>query len=58
MASERDYKDFYENQSIRGLFGFESSFWKMKFLESQVCFKSVKYEMFDRTQQPEKQFYC
>jgi hypothetical protein len=47
MASERDHKVFYGNQSIRGFFEFESSFHNGFgiFLAPLSCLKSVKWEM-------------
>jgi hypothetical protein len=47
VASERNQKVFYENHSIRGFFGFKSSFNTILgiFLAPLVCLKSVKYEM-------------
>jgi hypothetical protein len=43
LASKTDHKIFFENQSIRGLFGFESSLQVFGiFLASLVRLKSVK----------------
>jgi hypothetical protein len=44
MASKRDHKVFHENQSIRGLFSFDSSFETVfgVFLAPLVYLKSVK----------------
>jgi hypothetical protein len=52
VASERDHKRFYKNQSKRGLFGFEFSFQNYfgMFLAPLVRLKSFKLEMFENLQ--------